>query len=69
MTRSIPISAGVLGWLTPTLALAHPGDHSAMGFTQALHHLFSEPDHLAMMAALAVVAVGGWGFLRARRAR
>ena len=69
MTRSIPISAGVLGWLTPTLALAHPGDHSAMTFAQGMRHLFSEPDHLAMMGALAVVAVGGWGFLRARRAR
>ena len=54
--------------LTPTLALAHPGDHSTMTFAQGMRHLLTEPDHLAMMAALAVVAVGGWGLLRARRA-
>jgi hydrogenase/urease accessory protein HupE len=61
--------AFAIALLTPTLALAHPGDHSAMTFAQGMRHLFTEPDHLAMMAALAVVAVGGWGLLRARRAR
>ena len=68
MTRSIPISAGVLGWLTPTLALAHPGDHWTMSLAQGMHHLFTEPDHLGMIAAVAAVAAGGW-IMRTRRAR
>ncbi|HEV7384160.1 MAG TPA: HupE/UreJ family protein [Phenylobacterium sp.] len=65
---TLRLAAFAFALFAPTLALAHPGDHSAMGFAQGLHHLVSEPDHLAM-AALAVVAVGGWGLLRARRAR
>ncbi|KAF0173606.1 MAG: hypothetical protein FD162_1583 [Rhodobacteraceae bacterium] len=36
----------VLLTLTPTLALAHPGDHRFAN----LVHLVSEPDHLAMIA-------------------
>jgi hydrogenase/urease accessory protein HupE len=40
--------------LLPSAALAHPGDHNATG----LLHLLSEPDHLAMLAA--VVAVLGY---------
>jgi hydrogenase/urease accessory protein HupE len=44
--------------LAPTAALAHPGDHHATG----LLHLLTEPDHLAMIAA--VVAVLGYVIYR-----
>ena len=38
----------------PTLAMAHAGDHTGLGLT----HLLTEPDHLALIAALvAVVAL------------
>jgi len=38
----------------PTLAMAHAGDHTGAGLT----HLLTEPDHLALIAALvAVVAL------------
>lgn len=40
--------------LAPTAALAHPGDHHGVG----PWHLLTEPDHLAMIAA--VVAVLGY---------
>ncbi|MEI6799695.1 MAG: hypothetical protein WCO04_10855 [Pseudomonadota bacterium] len=35
----------------PTLAMAHAGDHTGLGLT----HLLTEPDHLALIAALVVV--------------
>ena len=38
----------------PTLAMAHAGDHTGLGLT----HLLTEPDHMALIAALvAVVAL------------
>lgn len=37
--------------LLPSAALAHPGDHHATG----LLHLLTEPDHLAMIAAVVAV--------------
>jgi hydrogenase/urease accessory protein HupE len=40
--------------LLPSAALAHPGDHHTTG----LWHVLTEPDHLAMIAA--VVAVLGY---------
>lgn len=40
--------------LLPNAALAHPGDHSHVN---TLIHIFTEPDHLMMMA-LAVSVVG-----------
>ncbi|MDB5463449.1 MAG: hypothetical protein JWP23_1838 [Phenylobacterium sp.] len=54
--------------LLPTAVLAHPGDHSTMSLAQGMHHLFTEPDHLGMIAAVAAVAAGGW-IMRTRRAR
>jgi hydrogenase/urease accessory protein HupE len=44
--------------LLPSAALAHPGDHHAIG----LWHLVTEADHLAMLAA--VVAVLGYVLYR-----
>ena len=46
-------------------ALAHPGDHHE-GILATLHHLFTEPDHLAMMA---IVIGVGIPVLRHRSAR
>jgi hydrogenase/urease accessory protein HupE len=43
-------------------AFAHPGDHSGTG----LFHLLTEPDHLAMVAVLLVVVVGGVLAFRSR---
>lgn len=50
--RLIPIAA-----LLPTAALAHSGVHEPNRFVAILRHIFSEPDHLAMLAAVAI-AVG-----------
>lgn len=44
--------------LLPAAAQAHPGDHQASG----LLHLVTEPDHLAIIAA--VVAVLGYGLYK-----
>lgn len=41
--------------LLPTSAFAHAGDHSHSGFWTNLRHLISEPDHIAMLGAAAVV--------------
>jgi hydrogenase/urease accessory protein HupE len=53
--------------LVPSAALAHPGDHSHAGVAANLHHLLTEPDHLAMLAA-AVLAVALLAYLRKGRA-
>lgn len=45
--------APLVALLAPSVALAHPGDHAHAGWW----HLVTEPDHLAMLAAGAVVAV------------
>ena len=50
LARLIPISA-----LLPTAVLAHPGVHEPNKFVANLRHIFSEPDHLAMLAAAAIV--------------
>ena len=48
--------------------LAHP-DHGAAGWLSAeLLHLLSEPDHLAMIVAPVVIALG-WIAWRARKVR
>ena len=36
---------------TPSLALAHPGDHGG----QAVWHFLTEPDHLAILALAGLV--------------
>lgn len=47
--------------LIPTAALAHEGDHSHGGFFGNLIHLFTQADHLAMMAtAVAIVGLLLW---------
>ncbi|MBW8812755.1 MAG: hypothetical protein JF588_04960 [Caulobacterales bacterium] len=54
--------------LAPTLALAHPGDHAAMGLSQVAHHIATSPDHLAELVIAGLFALGGAVRL-ARRAR
>jgi hydrogenase/urease accessory protein HupE len=44
------LSFPVLTLATP--ALAHPGDHAESGWV----HVLTEPDHLALMALVVVVA-------------
>lgn len=48
--------------LLPSVAMAHPGDHAAVG----LWHLMTEADHLAMMAVGALVVVLAARKLRSR---
>jgi hydrogenase/urease accessory protein HupE len=43
----------VLSLIAPSAAVAHPGEHQGAG----IFHLLTEPDHLAMMAVGAAVAV------------
>ena len=50
LARLIPIAA-----LLPTAAFAHPGFHEPNRVVATLRHIFSEPDHLAMLAAAAIV--------------
>ena len=61
--------SGMLGFLTPTLAMAHPGDHTAMTVAQVAHHIATSPDHL-LEVGFAVLMVFGEGLrVRRRRAR
>ena len=57
--------AAALLFLTPTLALAHPGHpgHEALGLRAGLLHPFTGADHM-----LAMVAVGLWAALRGGKA-
>lgn len=45
--------------LSPIAASAHPGhlDQPVHGFAQAIAHLLTEPDHLALIAAAVAIAV------------
>ena len=45
--------------LTPALAMAHPGHHETMTAAQAEQHLFTQPDHLALLAVAAMVVAFG----------
>ncbi len=58
MKRLLPLSL-----LTPTAALAHPGDHSTSGIL----HMLTEADHLALLAVVAAAVAFGVIKLRARR--
>jgi hydrogenase/urease accessory protein HupE len=42
--------------LLPNAALAHAGDHSHSAVMENLIHLVTEPDHLMMMGAAALLA-------------
>jgi hypothetical protein len=56
--------------MTASPALAHEGHHESMGAAEAARHMLSQPDHLAMLAAFAVVvgaAAWGWRLTRAPR--
>ena len=55
--RSIQIFI-VLGLLAPTVAFAHPGDHTTMSMGQIAHHIATSPDHLAEVAMAGLMAIG-----------
>jgi hypothetical protein len=55
--------------LTPTLALAHEGDHSAMSVAQVARHVATSPDHLAELVIAGLFVLGGAIRLRRRSAR
>jgi len=38
-------------------AFAHPGLHDHYGFIAFIHHFFTEPDHLLIVATILVVLV------------
>ena len=52
-----------LSLLTPTAALAHPGDHG----TSSILHLLTEPDHLALLAVIVAAVAFAIIKLLARR--
>ena len=54
--------------LAATPALAHPGAHHGT-LLDAVAHLLSEPDHLALAAAAVLVGVLGARFFRRRSQR
>lgn len=41
----------------PSMALAHPGEHSGLVFGRSLVHLLTEPDHLAIIAVVVIAGV------------
>jgi hydrogenase/urease accessory protein HupE len=64
MKKIIVTSAGLLS-ISATSALAHPGPHD-FSFLGSLYHLVTEPDHLAMMAGAALIAVALWSWRKSR---
>ena len=56
-------------FLTPTLALAHPGDHLSMTVGQVAHHIATSPDHLLEVGFAALMTLGEALRVRRRRAR
>ena len=42
--------------LLPTAASAHAGFHADLSFAAQFQHLLSQPDHLALLAGLAIAA-------------
>jgi len=64
--KRIFFSVLVLG-VSGGAAFAHPGDHlfTAMG---SLAHLLTEPDHLAMMAGAALLAIVVWRMRKSTKA-
>jgi hypothetical protein len=59
MKRILPLAL-----FAPTSALAHPGDHGVFSPWAMLAHLVSEPDHIALIVAVAVA-----GFVLVVRSR
>ncbi len=53
---------------TPSLALAHPGDHEHMGVGAIAHHIATSPDHLMEVIMLGLM-VGGQAWRTRRRAQ
>ena len=51
-------SAALMFGLVPASALAHPGHEGGSALGAALWHLFTQPDHLASLAAPLVLAIG-----------
>ena len=56
--KKIVIATGILT-ATSGAALAHPGDHH-FSVVNSLIHLLTEPDHMAMMATVFVVAAAAY---------
>jgi hydrogenase/urease accessory protein HupE len=69
MHRYLPLLLAALAIAAaPLEALAHEGHHETMSFTQAARHVLTQPDHLAMLALLAIlVGYGGWRLYRGSR--
>ena len=59
--------SALLMMLFTAFAYAHPGEHHG-GMLNAIGHLLSEPDHLAMALIAVVVGVAGVRFFRRRTA-
>jgi len=57
----------LLTMVLSSFAYAHPGEHHG-GMLNAIAHLLSEPDHLAMALIAVVAGVAGARFLRRRAA-
>lgn len=53
MKRTLLLAA----FLSPSAALAHPGDHGGLSLQTMLDHLAREPDHAALAVATVALAV------------
>ncbi|MET0272184.1 MAG: HupE/UreJ family protein [Phenylobacterium sp.] len=64
----IPAAAALAAVIVSLPAAAHEGHHEQLGAVEAIRHLLTQPDHLAILAILVILAaVGGWQWRRARR--
>ena len=61
--------SGIVSWLAPTVALAHPGDHGGMSLAQIAHHIVTSPDHLLEVGFLGLMVFGEGLRIRRRWAR
>ena len=63
MTRILAISLT----LTPTLVLAHPGDHGGLGFMAAMDHALTQSSHIIGAVAVLLVPVLVHRLIRGRK--
>jgi hypothetical protein len=64
MRHLLPLTIAALA--APHVAFGHPGDHSDLSPAENAAHVVSDPYHIMLLvAAVAVVLVGGWAVRRA----
>jgi uncharacterized membrane protein YphA (DoxX/SURF4 family) len=64
----IPAAAALAAVVVSLPAAAHEGHHEQFGAAEAIRHLLTQPDHLAILGGFVILAaLGAWQWRRARR--